>query len=401
MKTLPNPIAASPRVARWPLLAWDRRLAQRAMGIALALLAASGAYARFLRPVPARTYVISRTDVVASVYGRGALESRREAEIGFDVPGRVQAMLVKEGDRVRSGQELARLDADQYGADVRAAASGLDAARAALGRLAAEERRARESLDFAGIDEARIRELVKAGAGPQADQDAAIARTKIARADLDRARAQQVEAARGIEVASRGVDQKRTALVRAMLLAPFDGVITARLREPGDTAVVGTTVLRMADPDDVYVRVWIDESAIGRVEAGQPAHVRRAGDEERDGVVERIGFEVDRQTHEVPVDVRLASPLSRPLLGQRADVRIETDRRTGPTIPLALVRRDGERVFTWVADGNRVRRRAIALGLAGADTHEVTEGLVEGDVVLGPVEPGGELPAGRRWAEAP
>ena len=397
---VPSPIVAS-HATRWPWLAWARRLGRHALGLALALLAAFAVYARFLRPVEAHSHVVASADVVATVFGRGVLESRREAQLGFDLPGRVQEVLVDEGDRVRTGQELARLDSEQYGADVRTAASGLDVARAALGRLAAEMRGAEEAFAFAEIDEARVRALVKAGAGPQSDEDSAIARTKIARADLDRSRAQQVEAARGIEVASRGVEHKRTALVRATLLAPFDGVITSRLREPGDTAVVGTTVLRIADPSDVFVRVWIDESTIGRVQEGQLARTRIAGGVERRGVVEQIGFEVDRQTHEVLVDIRLEAPLPRPLLGQRADVWIETERLTGTALPLAFVRHDERGEFAWIADGSRVRRRPITLGLAGADSFEVTAGLAEGDVALAPVEPGGDLPVGRFWTDAP
>ena len=75
----------------------------------------------------------------------------------------------------------------------------------------------------------------------------------MARAELDRVLAQRSEATRGIDVATGGAEQRRVAMVRATLLAPFDGLVTRRLREPGDTVTIGSTVLRIVDTNRVYV----------------------------------------------------------------------------------------------------------------------------------------------------
>ncbi len=366
---------------------------------ALAVAVAAIAYGRFFRPVEVSTHTIAAGEIVVETFARGTLEARREAQLGFDLPGRLAAVLVDAGDRVTVGQELARLEADQYGAEIRTAASTLGASRASLGRLQAEERSARAALELAEREETRARSLLAAQAVTSSEADAAESRTQIARAALDRVLAQQVEAMRAVEVASRGVEQRRTTFVRATLLAPFDGVITRRSHEPGDTVGIGSTVVRIADPSDVLVNASVDETALPELREGQRARVTLIADSiEREGVVERIGAEVDRQTHEVVVEIRVEAP-ARASLGQRADVRIESGRKSAPAVlPLAFLRHDDRGTFAWTASGGRIRRAGITVGVEGAELVEVLDGIAPGDVVLAPRDRG-DLPVGRRWRE--
>jgi HlyD family secretion protein len=229
---------------------------------------------RLLVPVPARAAVIGQGDVVQEVFGRGTVESRREVQLGFDLVGRISDILVDEGDRVKLGQVLSHLAPETYTADVRSASTGVALARSAMGRLDADERRAGAVLELAQTEEARMRALSQSGAVPQREVDLAVQQLALARAEIDRVKAAREEARRQISVASGAVEIRNVAAARATVVSPFDGVVIRRLRDPGDTVTVGTTVLRVVATDALWSRAWIDETALPSLRERQPTRVR-------------------------------------------------------------------------------------------------------------------------------
>ena len=333
------------------------------------------------------------------VYGRGTIESERASQLGFDLVGRIRAIEVDEGDYVSLGQTLASLDVDQLTAEFEAAASGVDAARASLRRLDAEEHAARDALNAAERDERRARELLERGVTATVEHDAAVDRVRAARSALDRVLAQRTEATRGIEVARGGAAARETTVARATLLSPFDGLVVRRLREPGDTVGVGSTVLRLVDPSALMAHAFVDESALLSLEEGQPVEVRFPDDPNSySGHLERIGWEADRQTHELPVDIALDPLTRRVAIGQRIDVWIEVGRRDDAIrVPLEAIRNDEGERFVWRDEDERVARVSIELGMIGGELVEVLQGIEEGDVLLLPPAPRASLPIGRRW----
>ena len=240
---------------------------------ALAVVVLVVAWLRIWSPVRVEVLRVDRGTITQEAFGRGTIESQREAAVGFDLVGRLSEVLVEEGTRVTLGQELARLETNQAQADLRSAQTGVGAARASLQRLAAEEERARLLLGTAERESTRTLALFDAGAVPSQQRDEANDRLRVARADLDRVLAQRSEATRGIDVATGGAEQRRIAMVRATLLAPFDGLVTRRLREPGDTVAVGSTVLRIVDTSRVYVNAAVYETMLPLLAADQPAAI--------------------------------------------------------------------------------------------------------------------------------
>lgn len=368
----------------------------------LALLLGGGAlvlWLRLWRPVVVEAIAVERGAVVREAFGRGTVEGQREAAVGFDLVGRLSEVLVDEGAQVTLGQELARLETDQAQADLRTAQTGIGAARAALTRLAADEERARALLAAAERDTGTTGALVTAGvvAGQQGDD--ARDRLRIARADLDRVLALRAEATRGIDVARGGAEQRRVAMVRASLLAPFDGLVTRRLREPGDTVTVGSTVLRLVDTQRVVVAAAVDETVLPLLAHGQPVTITFPGTTASiPGRVSRVGWEADRQTHELLVEVTPDRLERRVAIGQRADVRIEVARRDQVLrLPVRALHRDELGPFVYVDRGGRIARVRPQLGLTGDDQIEVTGGLAEGELILTAPATGSRLPLGRRW----
>jgi len=354
---------------------------------------------RVWSPVRVEVARVDRGSIVQEAFGRGTIESQREVAVGFDLVGRISDVLVDDGARVSLGQELARLETNQAQADLRSAQTGVTAARASLQRLAAEEERARALLGTAEREAARVQALLAAGAVPSQQSDDTSDRLRLARAELDRVLAQRNEATRGIDVAAGGAEQRRVAVVRATLLAPFDGLVTRRLREPGDTVTIGSTVLRIVDTSRVHVSVAMDETVLPLLALEQPAAISFPGESAAvAGTVSRIPWEADRQTHELLVEVTPAHLERRIAIGQRADVRIELARREQVLrVPTRMLHHDATGPFVYVGRGGRIRVVRPVLGLTGRDQVEIRDGLAEGDVVL--AAPGGvaRLPVGRRW----
>ncbi len=359
---------------------------------------------RFVAPVAVHRHVVDQGEVVREVFGRATIESRREVELGFDLVGRVSDVLVDEGDRVKLGQVVAHLGPEQLNADMHAASSGIVLARAAPLRLAADERRAQATLTFAQQEAVRMRALASSGAVSARDLDLAEQQLALARAEVDRVNASQTEAQKQIAVATSATASRTATVTRAALVSPFDGVVIRRFKDPGDTVVAGSTVLRVVAVDRLWARAAIDESMLSDLREGMPAEIALLGQasEPLRGSVDRIGREVDRQTHEVLVDVLLAQVPARLAIGHRADVHIEVERRTQvPRVPLAFLRREAAGTYLFVDREGRIARTAVQIGVMGRDMVEVKSGLRSGETVLDARTPGGTLEVGRRWSSEP
>lgn len=357
------------------------------------------AWFRLWAPVRVQVSRVDRGLVVQEAFGRGTIESQREAAVGFDLAGRLSEVLVDEGARVTLGQELARLETNQAQADFRSAQTGVAAARAQLTRLATEEDRARAMLATAERELTRTQSLVNSGGMPGQQGDEANDRLRLARVELDRVLAQRSEATRGIDVAAGSAEQRRATMVRATLLAPFDGLVTRRLREPGDTVSVGSTVLRLVDTKQVYVSAAIDETVLPLLATEQRSLILFPGSSAPvAGRVTRISWEADRQTHELIVEVTPEAVDRRIAIGQRADVRIELARRESALrIPLRMIQHDETGAFLYVDRQGSIAVARPRFGLTGQEMVEVLDGVSENDTVLAAPSASGSLPAGRRW----
>lgn len=357
------------------------------------------AWFRVWSPVRVEVARLERGTITQEAFGRGTIESQREAAVGFDLGGRLSEVLVDEGTRVTLGQELARLETNQAQADLHSAQTGIGAARASLRRLAAEEERSRALLATAEREAVRTEALADTGAVPGQQRDDANDRLRVARAELDRVLAQRSEATRGIDVATGGAEQRRVAMVRATLLAPFDGLVTRRLREPGDTVTIGSTVLRIVDTTRVYVNAAMDETMLPVLAVDQRAAIFFPGaGASLTGRVTRISWEADRQTHELLVEVTPERLERRVAIGQRADVRVEVGRREHALrVPIRMVHHDEMGAFVYADRDGRIALVRPTFGLTGSDHVEVLEGLAEGDAVLSAPGAVATLPLGRRW----
>lgn len=220
-----------------------------------------------------------------------------DADLGFQVPGRVDTISVHEGDDVSAGQELARLDTRELDAALAGANAQLEAARARLTELErgarpqelataeAASRSAAQRAAEAGSEADRARTLFAGGAisqqaldRAQTELDVADAAARQAEEQLalvrEGARSETIQAQRAVvQQATANVSRAQAALDNAVVNAPFAGVVTVRHREPGETVSPGAPVVTLMDPDDRWVRIYIREDEIGLIRLGLGARI--------------------------------------------------------------------------------------------------------------------------------
>lgn len=232
----------------------------------------------------------------APFFASGTVEAT-EARLGFEAPGRIAAVRVREGERVEAGDTLALLDREETLARREATEADADAARARLDELRSGYRRqevararaalraAAEQREDARRDLDRTRKLYEGGAVSEEALDKARTAFEVASSRLAEARERaemMEEGPREEEVrAQRARWASASASLRALdatldymvVTAPFDGVVTVRHREPGEIVGPGSAALTVQDTDDRWVRIYVPEDRIGALDHGQPATI--------------------------------------------------------------------------------------------------------------------------------
>lgn len=233
-------------------------------------------------------------DSVLRLYGNVDI---REVELAFRQPGRMTSMASDEGDAVTAGMVIARLDAVPYREKLAAAQAELNVAQAELSKLRAGNRpqeiaQARERVRQAQASSReaerefeRQRALLESGASSQRTVDAARGARDRASADLasaeaalslakDGFRREDIAAGKArVAAAEAALAQARTALADTELVAPSDGTVIARVREPGSMVASNTAVYTLSLRDPVYVRAYVSEPDLGRIAPGVAVRV--------------------------------------------------------------------------------------------------------------------------------
>jgi RND family efflux transporter MFP subunit len=341
-----------------------------------------------IRPVPVTAYTVANGELRGEVMGTGTLEARVKTTISPRIQERLAEVLVDQGDRVKSGQLLARLDDAELKQQVAVAEASLAAARATVERIRTDEARAQAVLQLARIEHKRLAELVIRKLASQSDLDKATEALRVAEADLKRSQSAIVEAGSELITAEKNLQLRREQLAFTELRSPYDGLVVRRDRDPGGVVAIGGSILQLIDTSEIWINAWVDETAMAALAAGQPARVvfRSEPDRKYPGEVARLGREADRETREFVVDVRVAQLPVNWAVGQRAEAFIETGRKSGVlAIPQKfLLWREGK-PGVFVNDHGKARWRGIALGLYGAQDVEVKQGLSVGEQIVKPL----------------
>lgn len=224
----------------------------------------------------------------------GTIEART-IEVGSRVGGRVQDVLVREGDAVTAGQALVVLEKGDLLAQRLQAEGQLEQAQGALEKVSSQRLSSARRAEIAGaqarlqaeqatmekarLDDARMRKLLASGAATRADADNAAlvlrnstAQVAALRASLDQllhGTPQDVKTAQGMVDAARGrVQQIDIMLDELTIRAPRPARVEALDLRPGDILAPNATAARLLEPDQLYVRIYVPETQIGHIHPG-------------------------------------------------------------------------------------------------------------------------------------
>jgi RND family efflux transporter MFP subunit len=296
------------------------------------------------------TVAVQQGAVEELVHGPAKIRARVPVSISSRFAAEIIDVTVDIGERVHTGQVLVRLDSRELQA--RSSAS-----HAMLARAEAD-------LALAQSNEQRDREVFKQGYISRAAMEATSTLRKLKQAEVAVAREELAYAA--------------TQAAHATLTAPMNGIVTARLSEPGDNASPGAPILRMVDPRTLQAVAMIDETVAGRITSGMSALIRKRTGGTSAGRVSRIQLEADAAAREFQVEVDFVEIPDRFAIDQEAEVTITIGRANGLVIPVTalqqkgglqgvLALRNGRAMFqaveTGTSDGKRILvRKGIRIG---------------------------------------
>ncbi len=267
---------------------------------------------------------VVRGDLVRTVSAPGLIEPRTKIEISAQVAARIIELPFREGQSVRKGAVVVKLDA----VDLQAV---LDSARAGLKSEEARLQGARASFEESSLNLGRQRELFST-------KDNAKAVLENAEAEYARAEAAFKSAQFAVDIARANVTRAEKDLSNTVITAPMDGTITKLDAEVGELVLVGTlnnpasVIMEVADLSDMLFKAKVDEANVALVKPGQNAKVfvNAFGEKPYDAVVERVKLYRQRDTDgtvffETELKLRLPPDVTvRSGLTANADVEVET-----------------------------------------------------------------------------
>jgi RND family efflux transporter MFP subunit len=302
-----------------------------------------------------------------SEHGTGpVISGSLQPEIRADLRAEVAAMVIKvhkeNGEPVRKGDLLVSLDGsvlrdnlNSAEESLRAAAQSLDGAERQFQRI--KSLQAQGMVSMQGLEESENKRN-----SAQSEFVASKARVAAAKQQLD----------------------------RTEVRAPFQGVVSARKASAGDTAQIGKELIQVIDPGSMRFEGQVSADQMSILKVGQRVTFRingvaQTGDQlGSSGRIKRIDGAANPITRQVSVIVEISGKDRPPVAGLFAEGVIETSTQSALMIPESCLRREGDKVFAWVLDGNKIVKRSIQLGDRDTRLGEwvVNSGLVAGEKIL-------------------
>jgi HlyD family secretion protein len=370
-----------------------------------------GTAARGDRGTEVRLEAVGRRSLVATVTASGRITPQSAVDISADITGRIVRLPVREGETVKRGDLLVRIDPSQYEAAVARAQALLSSSEASALQARANRDQARRALD-------RAQSLKRTDPNLVSDEQMEQAQTSY-----EVAEALAVSAEHQVEQSRAGLREANDQLAKTVLRSPLDGQVTRVAVEEGEVAVPGTfsretgLLLTVSDLSVILVKVQVDETDVVRLHLGDSAEVTidafpdttfsgRVTEIAQSAILaagaaasatgdRAVDYDVEITLDNPPRDIRpdlsatakvvtatRDSVLSIPIIA--LTVREHTPIST-ETAPQDTTKKDTEGVFAVAA--GRAEFRPVKVGIAGEEYFEVIEGLAPGDtIVAGPYQ---------------
>jgi RND family efflux transporter MFP subunit len=308
-------------------------------------------------PVRVTVEVVQPREISSIAYASTRVEGLEEALIYAMTPGKVEEVMVSEGDSVTAGQSLVRLNTDQQAsAGTASAVAGISAAQA--------------NVDNAASNYERLQSLFEVGGASAQQVETAQAGLEAAQAQLSQARA--------------GYAQARTARENSWITAPFDGQIGRIWAREGNSSS-GTPLVSISNNSAIVARILLPEEDLLHLHPGLPAYITISSldNESFPGIVTSASSTVDQVSGLVPVEVRFDETRGRlrPGMAGRVAVLTETYDNTVAISESVLRRTQTGFQVVVIEDGTAVVRE-VQVGISSEGMVRITDGLRFGDSLV-------------------
>ena len=370
--------------------------------VALGVIVIANLQSRREKTVKVTIEKVKKQDLTAIISASGEIKPKKNINISAQVPGRIIKMGIVEGQEVKTGDFLLKLDSTQYEANADRDQNFIRAANADL--IQAEARLKRDQSSF--------------GRQQKLYDDNLISKDQLegSKAQFDVSTAQMNAIQFQIKQAEASLKSTMDSLAKTTYNSPIDGIITSLRVEEGEVAIIGTmnnpgtVLMTIADLSVMEVEVEVDETDVVGVTLGQEANVRvdAMPDTVFKGKVTEIGSSAlvkatagvsTQESKDFKVVVTLENPARKlkPGLSASADI-VVAEKKQALAVPISsLVLRDKpgveknapnsarEEEGVYAVEGGRVKFVPVGKGIAGGMMIEITSGLQDGqDIVTGP-----------------
>lgn len=316
------------------------------------------AAAPILEFLPSDLLTLTPRDLRQTLSASGSLRAYNQASVKARVAGEVREVLVREGETVKAGQVLVRMDEADYRARLAQAEGALLAARG--------------QLDIAAKARENNRALLERGFISKNAYDTASSQYDIAQAN--------VNAAQG------GLEVSRKALGDTVIRAPIAGVVASRSVQPGEKVSADNKLLDVIDLDRMEMEVAVPTSDIIAIAPGQEVTVKFEGlPQPLPASVVRINPATQAGSRSIITYLQMDNPQNRLRAGMFGEARLTLSKKAGVlAAPPAALQADGDNAYVYAIEQGKLVRRQVQTGVTGSD----------GDATL--VEIAGGLEAGAR-----
>jgi len=311
-----------------------------------------------LSVAPEDVLTVSSGAIASGPVITGSIQPERRADLRAEVSAIVLQVLKENGEPVRRGDVLVRLDETS----IRDTLTSAEDAQRAAGL----------ALDQANRQVERLKTLSASGmTSMKALDDAEMARNN---------------ALSELSASKSRVATARQQLARTTVRAPFDGIVSERKVSNGDTATVGKELVKVIDPSSMRFEGAVSADSISTVKIGQPVkfRVNGYGDQLFAGTVRRIDPAANPVTRQVEVLVSFADNAQPRVAGLYAEGRVDAASSDALMLPESALVRQGDSNYTWRIKDKTLARVNLVIGARDPRTgnFEVKQGLAAGDIVL-------------------
>jgi RND family efflux transporter MFP subunit len=310
----------------------------------------------------------------------GTVQAEAASTAAAKLMGTITSVRVREGDRVRKGDVLATIDERQVDAQRRLAVAALSEARQAELAAHAAREAAAAGAELAAATHRRYQAMLARESVSRQEFDEVDARRRQTQAALAQAEDLQKAAGQRVRQAEAALAAASVSAGDAMVTAAFDGIVTARMVDPGDLAAPGKPLLNMEKAGDHRVDIRVPEAYVRSVRTGQAVSARVEGPApfSMEGVVDVVAPAADPSSRSFLVKVRLAPGADvRSGMFVRVALAVGEDRLTA--VPASALIQEGQLTGLYLVTAEGLARfRLVRTGRRLGDRVEVISGLAEG-----------------------